>query len=123
MSSRQASQTLRKRILVMRAELERLEFAEQVEALRNTTKPSALFRAALPRLAASKGVPMLLDLFKRYPFLSSGASLAFSRLAARFSKPLIRRALAFGGLGFVVWQGWQLIQKIRSSKDADSSTP
>ncbi len=111
------STSLRKRLLVMRAELERLELADQVEALRNSSSPSALFRAALPRFAASKAIPMLLNLFKRYPFISSGGSLIFSRLATRFSKPLIRRTLAFSGLGLVVWQGWQLLKKIKSDKN------
>lgn len=112
------STSLRKRILVMRAELERLELADQVEALRTSSSPSALFRAALPSLAASKTVPMLLNVFKRYPFLSSSGSVIFSRLATRFRKPLIRRTLAFGGLGIVIWQAWQLLQKIKSDKAA-----
>lgn len=118
MSSRSEAQRLRKQMLVMRAQLERMQLSEHIADLRRTTTFGALFRNAMPGFAAGKGIPMLIDLFKRYPYLSSAISVGISR----FKKPLLRKALGVGGLVLLAWQAWRLINKIRSKPEQESES-
>ena len=97
---------LRKQMLTMRAAVERVELAHHLSEVRRAATVSAIVRNALPGDRSRSWASRAIDLAKRYPFITSAASL----IAARFKFPLLTTAAKLGGaaaLGYKLWDLWQ----------------
>lgn len=112
MSSRE-SIALRKSLLVMRAAVERVELAETVTALRHGLRWSTLLKAALPSVAASQGLPLLVQMLRRFPILSAALTFFRPRLARGAS---VRGVLRWTALLGLLWQGWKLSKSWRAER-------
>ena len=101
---------LRKQVLQMRASVERVELAHHLDEVRRAATISAIVRNALPSDRSRSLMSRVVDLAKRYPFVTSAASL----LAARFKIPLVKQAVKWGGaatVGYKLWDAWQAQQR------------
>jgi hypothetical protein len=110
MSAAGGEPALRKHLLVMRAALERAEFAESVEQVRRGLRWTSLLKDTLPGFAVKQGLPLLAALMRRYPFVSTAASFLVSRLKPRATVTGVLRVIVVAGL---VWQGWQVSRSLR----------
>jgi hypothetical protein len=95
---------LRKQMLLMRAAVERVELAQHVLDVRQAATISAIVRNALPGDRSRSVASRALDVVKRYPFVTSVASL----LAAQFKFPILKVATKWGGLATVGYKLWEL---------------
>lgn len=97
---------LRKQMLLMRAAVERLELAHHLGEVRRAATLNAIIRNALPGDRSRSWWSRALELAKRYPFITSAASL----IAARFKFPIATTLAKWGGaaaLGYKLWNLWQ----------------
>jgi len=127
MSARSDHQSLRKRMLLARASVERIELAEQVAAVRSAVQAPRLLGASLgsvvPKVLARSGLSGLFGLLRRYPVLGTGASVLLGRLRNRVLghrdpsgqpaersvlRSATRGALKWGALGLLGWQAWRV---------------
>ncbi|HTJ93769.1 MAG TPA: hypothetical protein VL424_11770 [Pararobbsia sp.] len=103
-----ASLAIRKEILLLRCELERLELREATTELRGRFAHFGWLRMLMPRFGARGGVAGLGHLLKDYPFVSSLASLALTHgpklSVLKRARPVIKFAIA----GFGAWQAVKL---------------
>lgn len=110
------SLAIRKEILLLRCELERLELREATTDLRSRFAHFGWLRMVMPRFGARGGVAGLGHLLKDYPFVSSLASLALTHgpklRALRRVRPLLKLAIA--GLG-----AWQAVKLWRAANSPD----
>jgi hypothetical protein len=116
-------QATRKNRLVLRAAQERVELANQIEDFRRATQLPELIKAVLPAFAAKKGLPLILDLLRRYPIITT----ALSFIATRFRPTRVGKVVKAGGLLklagllklgsvlFAIWRGWSIVRKIKSA--------
>jgi len=105
MSQSDQQRALRKQLLILRAGMERQEFATRVSEIRH---PGG-FLSALPGLAKSGGLPWLFSLFRRYPMLGSALSMGLSKAKL----PAMRYAVLGAGAFMLAWQAWKLVQQVR----------
>ncbi len=98
---------LRKQMLLMQAAVERVELAHHLLDLRQAATVSAIVRNAMPGDRSRSLAARAFDVLKRYPFVTSAASL----LATRFKFPLIAAATKWGGAATVVYKLWDLWRK------------
>lgn len=119
MSARSDTMALRKRMLVARANLERLEIGEQIGDVRRSLRSPRLFGASLGKLAASGGVSTLIGLWRRYPVLSAGASMVLSQVRKRVAgaHPVLGTALTAASVAALAWQAWRVWQRQRPPHD------
>ncbi len=104
---------LRKQVLLMRAAVERIEFAHHLEEVRRAATISAIVRNALPNDRSRSWMSRAVETVKRYPFVTSAASL----IATRFRIPLVKSALKWGGfatLGYKLYEAWQVQHHLRT---------
>ena len=97
---------LRKQMLLMRAAVERLELAHHLAEVRRAATLNAIIRNALPGDRSRGWWSRALEVAKRYPFITSAASL----IAARFKFPIATTVAKWGGiaaLGYKLWNLWQ----------------
>lgn len=96
----------RKQMLLMRAAVERVELAHRLSDVRRAATLNAIVRNALPGDRSRSWWSRALETVKRYPFITSAASL----LAARYRFPIAAAAAKWGGLaaiGYKLWNLWQ----------------
>lgn len=105
MSQADQQRALRKQLLILRAGMERQEFAARVSELRHPTG----FLSALPGLAKSGGLPWLFSLFRRYPMLGSALSMGLSKVKL----PVVRYAVLGAGAFMLAWQAWKLVRQVQ----------
>ncbi len=97
---------LRKQMLLMRAAVERVELAHHLSEVRRAATLNAIVSNALPGDRSRSWWSRAFELAKRYPFVTSAASL----IAARFKVPIVTTAAKLGGvaaLGYKLWELWQ----------------
>lgn len=97
---------LRKQMLLMRAAVERVELAHDLSEVRRAATLNAMVRNALPGDRSRSWWSQAFELAKRYPFITSAASL----LAARFRIPFVTSVAKLGGaaaLGYKLWDLWK----------------
>jgi threonine/homoserine/homoserine lactone efflux protein len=97
---------LRKQMLLMRAAVERVELAQSVLDVREAATISAIVRNALPGDRSRSLSSRVFEVIKRYPFMTSAASL----LAARFRFPILAAVTKWGGaatIGYKLWELWR----------------
>ncbi len=98
---------LRKEMLQMRAAVERVELAHHLLDVRRAATVSAIVRNALPNDRSRSWMARAVDTAKRYPFITSAASL----LATRFRIPLLASAAKWGGAATVAYKLFDLWRK------------
>lgn len=102
----QSNAQVRKALLLVRAEMERIELGQRVVDVRQEVQPGTLMRAVLPRLTAGGGANSamkVLGLVRKYPMLWSGAA---SWLLSSGSK--VFKVAKYGGAGWLAWQAYKL---------------
>jgi hypothetical protein len=110
LSSRRRSGTdreslaIRKEILLLRCELERMEIAEASAELRARFAHFGWLKMLVPRFGARGGIAGFGHLLKDYPLLSSLASLALTQGPKIRSLKRFKPVLKFGAVAFAAWQ-------------------
>lgn len=102
----QSNAQVRKALLLVRAEMERIELGQRVVDVRHDADPGKLVRSVLPRLTAGSGAGSamkVLGLVRKYPMLWSGAA---SWLLS--SGSTVFRVAKYGGAGWLAWQAYKL---------------
>jgi len=122
MSGRADDRALRKRMLVARAGLERIELADHIAELRAATSTSRLFGQSLSMVAARSALPAAWNFLRRHPIVGSAASLVFGRLRERLipaAGPAVRSAVKWAGLAVIGWQAWRYWKRHAPPRDED----
>lgn len=116
--ARADARTLRKRMLVARAGLERFELASRVAEVRAAVSTKRLVRGSIGKLALRGIVPAALRLMKQHSLAGSVASVALGwlrgRLASAASGRKVRGTAAALGLAVTGWQVWRLVRRHRA---------
>jgi len=133
--------TLRKELLLARADVERMELRQATNDLRDSVAHLPLIGSMLVpgsrsgrrgrRGSSSGGIGNMLTsllgggggrsagkfgfLFKQYPVIGSLASLLLTKpvrnTVLRGAKPLVK----WGGLGLAAWEGWRIWQQMKTT--------
>jgi len=118
------SLAIRKEILLLRCELERMELREATTELRGRLSHFGWLKMLLPRVAGRGRLGGFGALLKDYPFVSSLASLALTHgpklKALRRFQPWLKLA----AVGFAGWQAVKAWQAANAADDeADAAHP
>ncbi|QDQ82867.1 DUF3318 domain-containing protein [Paraburkholderia megapolitana] len=114
---------LRKELLIVRADIERMEFAQATVELRQSVSHFSWLKFLLPGLrgmswgagkSANAGIGALL---KQYPLISSLASLLLARPLRSTLLASAKPLLKWGGLGFAAWEAYRIWQQMKSDDD------
>lgn len=134
MSAELREQALRKRMLILRAAIERAELAGDVEQLREAVSLPRMIGASLSKVGVVGAATTAFGLLRKYPVLASALSLTFrqlggltSRLSSRAHQPrrgsLLRSVLSVvgtvGGVSVVGWLAWRWWQRQRPPRNAE----
>jgi threonine/homoserine/homoserine lactone efflux protein len=107
---------LRKQMLLMRAAVERVELAHHLSEVRRAATFNAIVRNALPGDRSRSWVARAFEVAKRYPFITSAASL----VAARFKLPILKGVVKWGGVATLAYKLWELWQERHPSSTGSS---
>lgn len=122
MSGRSDDRALRKRMLIARAGLERIELGQQIAALRAATTTPRLVGESLSKLATRGGLFSAWNFLRRHPIASSAASILFARLRERLipaAAPAARSAVKWAGLAVIGWQAWRYWKRHAPPRNED----
>ncbi|WP_147432278.1 DUF3318 domain-containing protein [Pararobbsia silviterrae] len=114
------SLAIRKEILLLRCELERLEVREATAELRGRFAHFGWLRMLMPRMSGRGGLAGLGHMLKDYPFLSSVVSLALTHGPKLKGLGRLRPLLKFGAVGFGAWQVVRLWRAANEPSDASA---
>jgi uncharacterized protein DUF3318 len=115
---------LRKELLIVRADVERMELAQATVELRHAIIRFSWLKFILPgfasmrwgtRSAATKGIGSLL---KEYPLLSSIVSLLLARPLRTSVAATAKPVLKWGSLALGVWEAYRVWQQVRRETGA-----
>jgi hypothetical protein len=118
---------LRKELLLVRADVERMELVQATIDLRRAVTHFSWLRFFIPgfggmRWGARKGAGAGIGaLLKQYPLLSSLASLLLAKPLRATVTAGAKPVLKWGGLAFAAWEAyrvWQQVKKSGSGGDA-----
>ena len=112
-----ASLAIRKEILLLRCELERLELREATVELRGRFAHFGWLRMLMPRMGGRGGVGGLGILLKDYPFMSSVISLAITHGPKLGALKRLRPLLKLVAVGF---GGYELVKLWRVANGSDA---
>lgn len=105
----------RKELLLARSTIERLEFASHLHQVQAAASPGRLLKTVWPKLASSGGVGSAMQawrILRRYPFVSSAASMLLTRIRPRG----IWRIAKLGGAALAAYQGYKLWSAIKQDR-------
>lgn len=134
MSAGLSEQALRKRMLILRAAMERAELAGDVGKLREAVSLPRMIGASLSKVGMVGAATTAFGLFRKYPVLGSALSLSFrqlGRLSSRLNsaahlprnRSLLRSSLTVvataGGVAIVGWLAWRWWQRQRPPRNAE----
>jgi Protein of unknown function (DUF3318) len=102
------SRAIRKEILLLRCELERMEIAEASAELRGRFAHFGWLKMLVPRFGGRGGMAGFGHLLKDYPLVSSLASLALTHGPKLKSLTRLKPVLKFGAVAFAAWQAVNL---------------
>jgi hypothetical protein len=102
------SLAIRKEILLLRCELERMDLTEATGELRHRFAHFGWLKMLVPRFGGRGGMAGLGSLLKDYPLISSLASLALTHGPRLKSLGRVKPLLKFGAVGFALWQAVKL---------------
>ncbi|KAG0162356.1 hypothetical protein DFQ28_004414 [Apophysomyces sp. BC1034] len=113
--------TIRKELLLARADLERFEIAQAGAELRQGVAKLSWISRLMPgisRFRSLRRLPAIGALLDQHPLLGSIASAAFAgpvrRAVMRNAKPLLK----WTALGTVAWQGYKFWKAVRPPRGA-----
>jgi hypothetical protein len=116
------SLAIRKEILLLRCDLERMEITEASAELRSRFAHFGWLKMLVPRFGPRGGVAGFSHLLKDYPLVSSLASLALANGPRIKSLKRLKPVLKFGAVAFAAWQAVKLWQAATSSPTRDSAS-
>ncbi|MBN3763160.1 DUF3318 domain-containing protein [Burkholderia sp. Ac-20365] len=135
---------LRKELLIVRADVERMELAQATLELRNAVTHFSWLKFIVPGFAGSMpwgrrrgGMPGGIGaLLKEYPLISSIASLVLAKPIRNTVFATAKPALKWGSVGLAAWEAFRIYQQVKresrkpgaaaaaaASDDADMSPP
>lgn len=119
---------LRKELLIVRADVERMELAQASLELRQAVTHFSWLKFLLPgfggvRSGFGRGVNAGIGaLLKQYPFASSIASVLLAKplraTVVAGAKPLLK----WGGLAFAAWEAYRIWQQMKDDRDGESGS-
>jgi hypothetical protein len=116
---------IRKELLILRSEVERLELAEAGSELRQTFTHFRWLKVLVPGLGggsfgqSAKGINAgLSQLVTQYPMLSSIASLVLAKPVRSVLKAGAGPVLKWGALGFAAWEVYRTMKQVRAEREA-----
>jgi len=118
---------LRKELLIVRAEVERMELAQATVELRQAVIHFSWLKFLVPgfasmrwgvRGAANKGIGALL---KQYPLLSSIASLLLAKPLRASVVASTKPVLKWGSVGLAAWEAYRIWQQVRRESHRGAS--
>lgn len=117
---------VRKELLILRSEVERLELAQAGAELRQAVTPFRWLKVFVPGLSGSalgKSArnlnASLSHLVGQYPILSSLASLMLAKPARKLLRKSVGPALKWGSLGFAAWEIYQFWKQSRKERETE----
>jgi hypothetical protein len=115
---------LRKELLIVRAEVERMELAQATLELRNAVTHFSWLKFVVPGFggrggSATRGIGSLL---KAYPVLSSVVSLILAKPIRAGVVAGAKPVLKWGSLALAAWEAYRVWQQIRRETGTTSST-
>ncbi|SIT42779.1 conserved hypothetical protein [Paraburkholderia ribeironis] len=128
---------LRKELLLVRADVERMELAQATSELRQAVMHFSWLRFILPGLGGARAgrgsktrfinAGTIGALLKEYPLISSILSLLLTKPLRATVKAGAKPALKWGSLGLVAWEAYRIWQQMKrdsatSSRDKADST-
>ncbi|WP_082710027.1 DUF3318 domain-containing protein [Burkholderia sp. TSV86] len=112
---------LRKELLLLRSDAERLEFAHAGAELRQSVTQFKWLKLIVPGLSTSvfgksaRNVNTVLGtLVNQYPLLSSLASILLAKPARTLLRVSARPALKWGAIGLAVWNVYRIWKQMKS---------
>lgn len=119
---------LRKELLLVRADVERMELAQATVELRQAVTHFSWLKFVVPgfagmRFGAPKGAGASIGaLLKQYPLISSIASLVLAKplraTVAASAKPVLK----WGSLGLAAWEAYRIWQQMKNDSPAKADT-
>ncbi len=117
---------LRKELLILRSDVERLEFAQAGAELRQAVTHFKWLKLLLPNFSggplgrSAKGVNASLNtLVSQYPLISSIVSAALARPMRSLLGAGLKPAIKWGALGLAGWGAYQAWRQMRSTDRDD----
>jgi hypothetical protein len=119
---------LRKELLIVRADVERVEFAQATRDLREAVTHFSWLKFIVPGFAGaarwgSRGgrrggaaAGTLGALLKEYPLISSIVSMVLARPLRQTVAAGAKPALKWGSLALGAWEAWRIWQQIKADK-------
>ncbi|AOJ09016.1 hypothetical protein WS62_21485 [Burkholderia sp. ABCPW 14] len=119
---------LRKELLILRSDVERLELAQAGAELRQSVTHFRWLKFLVPGVSggslgkSARSVNATLGtLVSQYPLLSSLASVVLAKPMRALLRASARPALKWGAVGFAVWEAYQIWKQAKSSDDASDA--
>ncbi|TDA44535.1 DUF3318 domain-containing protein [Burkholderia pyrrocinia] len=115
---------LRKELLILRSEVERLELAAAAGEMRQAVTRFSWLKVFIPGLSGSKFSQSaknlnasLGHLVNQYPMLSSLASLVLAKPVRSLLRASAGPALKWGTLGFAAWEVYRIWKQSRDERE------
>jgi len=131
MSVGSGDRALRKRVLILRAAVERAQLAGNVEQLREAVSLPRMLGASLSKVGVAGAASTAFALYRKYPLFGTVLSVAIRQLGRLVSgarpaprgRSLSRAALGgavkLGGAAAVGWLAWRWWQRQRPPRNAE----
>ena len=118
---------LRKELLILRSEVERLELAEAAGEMRQAVTRFSWLKVFVPGLSANKFSRSAKNLnasfghlVNQYPMLSSLASLVLAKPVRSLLRASAGPPLQWGTLGFAAWEVYRIWKQSRDERGLDA---
>ncbi|MBN3817028.1 DUF3318 domain-containing protein [Paraburkholderia sp. Se-20369] len=122
------NRAIRKELLIMRAEVERLELAQAGAEMRQTFSRFRWLKVLVPGLGSgSLGQSArhlnasLGNLINQYPMVSSLASLILAKPVRSLLRASAGPALKWGSLGFAAWEIYRILKESRDDGESETA--
>ncbi|KAA8764275.1 hypothetical protein AQ908_18025 [Burkholderia pseudomallei] len=118
---------LRKELLILRSDVERLELAQAGAELRQSITHFKWLKLLVPGVSggslgkSARNVNATLGmLVSQYPLLSSLASVVLAKPVRALLRASARPALKWGAVGFALWEGYQIWKQAKHDDASDA---
>lgn len=118
--------TLRKELLILRADVDRAELLESYTHLRESVTRFTWLRFLIPSFGKSRSGPVgatLSGLVKQYPMVGSLLSLVLAKPLRTKVLASARPLLKWAGLGFAGWEAYRVWQQVRRQREPGAGGP
>ncbi|MBN3787747.1 DUF3318 domain-containing protein [Burkholderia sp. Ac-20353] len=118
------NRAIRKELLILRSEVERLEFAQASAEMRQAVTRFRWLKVLVPGLTggafsqSAKNLNATVgNLVNQYPMLSSLASIVLAKPVRSLLRAGAGPALKWGSLGFAVWEIYRFMKQSRDERE------